>query len=302
MRKRTVASRKRILLATSCLLLALLCASFVRDCAGGRQTRAVTALLNPKHRADVSRIDIAFADGSSIALFLMDAFWCVGRGDVVMPADTSVVSQLLDMLSAPQELLVVSDGAQAAGRLGFGRDSVHVALRDSRGEMLSELQLVVQEEARRVYVRGAGSDRVYGVPFGKKADFLASYAAPGMQSWAEPLLLPLVSLGLSGGIQAVNGNPPCDDFLLRARHGPVLETVFHERGEPLSVLRIELGGGGGCFLRFYAVPGEDEFVVAVPEFFSDTSSGGSRYALDYAVTISAWTYGRIMESAGVGAR
>ena len=279
--------RKKTFLILDIILFSLFLIFAIRFSLGQKKQNTDITLLNPKYLPFVEKVSFINQNSKDLILQKEEKSYLLKKGELVAPCDSESYKKLLDVFSKAHRSTVISSSKEQAKKLGFNSENQLDLVFSSKEKDFVQLEIIhSKEKSDRLYLRAKDSEKVYIID-SQEMYYLAD---ADFQSWADPLVFPLESLGLSGKIQSNN------EFLAKARRGPVLESVYTPENEVLKTIDVFIGGGARAKISFYPVNFNDEdFYLAVPSFYSDLADGNKLLPLNYSFTISSWTYERIIE-------
>ena len=301
--------KNNILIIITAALTVLYALSFVKSCTSkDNREKVKTALINPKYKENISRIELSDATGN-LELINQNNFWIVKtaapdgssiqNNELSLPVSKERLENFLTNLITIRNLYKISDKINNNSSLGL-TTGTEFHIRYYYNDTFRELIFGNQDFSLSCrYLMTGESTQVY-----ETDGSLDTYLTTQIQSWAEPLI---ISQLVSGKITAQdvqrtqvfsqNHSSTITDIqkLLDLRHGglPSADELLSAKNSsiPDTTITLELGNKNEIEVKIYQTKSENEYIVL-------TAYKTQKTDLPYYTStskISSWTYNKIKE-------
>ena len=309
--------RTALLLAAVCAVLAVIYALLCITPRRQTQTAVQSALLNPGHSGAVSHIEVTEPGGARLRL---DSYgggvWLGSSGSEseAMRFPAASISDCIKNFTSIRTLYVLS--RTSADAAAYDLDEVQAAavvFSDSQGTALSAIFFgSLNHTGQRIRLRTKDGETVY-----ETEDDFSAYLSAQARRWADMHLVPQSITGSlsendvqritvtdkdGNGVRSIAGG---SSELAEAAHlllslrGADIVPVSHA-GKLLFTVRLDAGDGSAITLSVHTdLRQQEQYCITAHVQGTDAWPPGRLEAargMDYALTVSAWTYNRLRES------
>lgn len=301
---------KLVFLISLCLVFAVLYAVLGEVTQNKYNDSERSSLLNPKYQHNVASISVSQPGGTTVQLSACRNFWL---GTTLDTSGETIcfpviqIQQCINEFSSLRTMYLLSDDINTAVQYGLAKNqALSISFSNHEQEILSHLYFgTVNHTGKRIRVKAAAGTSIYEIE-----NNLFPWLTAEPKRWADMNIIPQSVFGsldekqiqririgstiLSGGSEDIKN---VAHILLTLRGADIIPVS--RAGDLLFKIQLDTGDGTKIQLSIYTDKSQQAQFCIVPQIGGADSWPVSLHnavqKLQYALSISEWTYNRILE-------